>query len=146
MNESSGSKILAALRSLQSAVEKSAVSGLVERLSDTGQRTFRQSHVHNIKTTLDRYVQGSAIVQWLTEEPDPDVIVIDLRESYILSPVISVLDTALLGWERITSHPLAICIGNWTRNSTLYAAALNSSVIGLFTLTESPDSSSDEQS
>lgn len=41
---------------------------------------------------VTRWVRGSAIYRWLTAEPDPDVIVIDLRETWTVGPFLRVLD------------------------------------------------------
>ncbi|MFD1597509.1 hypothetical protein [Halobellus rarus] len=41
---------------------------------------------------IRRYVRTSFLYQWLTAEPDPEVIVIDLRETWTVSPFLSVLD------------------------------------------------------
>ena len=41
---------------------------------------------------LARYVRHSSLYRWLTKEPEPDVIVIDLRETYAVGPVIALLD------------------------------------------------------
>ena len=43
------------------------------------------------------WVRNSALYGWLTAEPDPDVIVIDLRETWTVGPVLSVLDW-VVGW------------------------------------------------
>lgn len=37
-------------------------------------------------------IQASSLVHWLTAEPDPDVIVIDLRETVTVGPFIALLD------------------------------------------------------
>lgn len=47
--------------------------------------------------TITRWVKHSAGYQWLTAEPDPQVIVIDLRESIFVGPVIRVLDRLMAG-------------------------------------------------
>lgn len=44
---------------------------------------------------LARYVKGSAIYRWLTAEPEPGVIVIDLRETYTVGPIIRAVDRVL---------------------------------------------------
>jgi len=44
--------------------------------------------------TLQRWVRHSYLYRWLTAEPDPDVIVIDLRETYTVGPVLAGLDRA----------------------------------------------------
>ncbi|TKX73467.1 hypothetical protein EXE46_14050 [Halorubrum sp. GN11_10-6_MGM] len=40
-------------------------------------------------------VRGSSLYRWLTAEPDPDVIVIDLRKTWTVGPVIRLLDAVL---------------------------------------------------
>jgi hypothetical protein len=42
----------------------------------------------------------SALYRWLTAEPDPDVIVIDLRETWTVGPVIAVLDRVISAVSR----------------------------------------------
>lgn len=39
-----------------------------------------------------RWTRRSFLYRWLTAEPDPEVIVIDLRETYTVGPVIALLD------------------------------------------------------
>ncbi|WP_050050871.1 hypothetical protein [Halostagnicola sp. A56] len=46
---------------------------------------------------LTRYVKGSAVYRWLTKEPEPDVIVIDLRETYTIGPFVRLFDRLLSG-------------------------------------------------
>lgn len=41
---------------------------------------------------IARWTRHSFLYQWLTTEPDPDVVVIDLRETYTVGPVIALLD------------------------------------------------------
>lgn len=45
-----------------------------------------------IESTLGRWGRGSRLVQWFLAEPDPEVIVIDLRETYTVGPLLRVLD------------------------------------------------------
>lgn len=37
-------------------------------------------------------VRGSTLYRWLTTEPEPDVVVIDLRETRTVGPVLALLD------------------------------------------------------
>ncbi|MXR50405.1 hypothetical protein GRX03_02125 [Halovenus sp. WSH3] len=46
------------------------------------------------------WIEGSWLYRWLTAEPDPDVIVIDLRETRLVGPVLGVLDWVLGGLAR----------------------------------------------
>lgn len=40
-------------------------------------------------------VRTSFLYRWLTKEPEPDVIVIDLRETYTIGPIIALLDRVI---------------------------------------------------
>ncbi len=42
--------------------------------------------------TVRRWGRHSFLYRWLTEEPDPDVIVVDLRETHTVGPIIGILD------------------------------------------------------
>lgn len=55
--------------------------------------------------TCVRYVKHSHSYRWLTTEPDPDVIVIDLRRTYTVGPVLRLVDwfVSLLGDAASTS-------------------------------------------
>lgn len=49
------------------------------------------------------WVRRSFLYQWLTKEPEPEVIVIDLRETYTVGPFITLIDRAgarLAPWWR----------------------------------------------
>ncbi|WP_336000622.1 hypothetical protein [Halorientalis halophila] len=65
------------------------------------------SVVGRLADTAGRWTRGSFCYRWLTAEPEPDVIVIDLRETYTVGPMIRLL-------ERVT-EPLATA---WDRSST----------------------------
>ncbi|MFD1640918.1 hypothetical protein [Halohasta litorea] len=44
---------------------------------------------------IQRVVSGSFIYRWLTAKPEPEVIVIDLRETWTVGPVIELIDRLL---------------------------------------------------
>jgi hypothetical protein len=46
------------------------------------------------------WVRNSTLYSWLTAEPDPDVVVIDLRETYTVGPFIMILDKLIPHIER----------------------------------------------
>ncbi|WP_146417106.1 hypothetical protein [Haloarcula hispanica] len=48
-----------------------------------------------IGTRVSEFVRESYCYRWLTKEPDPDIIVIDLRETYTVGPFITLLDTLI---------------------------------------------------
>jgi hypothetical protein len=43
-----------------------------------------------------QWLTGSILYRWLTAEPEPDVIVIDLRETWTVGPLLDLLDRLLL--------------------------------------------------
>jgi len=51
-----------------------------------------ESRITSTAATVSDWARASWCYRWLTAEPDPDVIVIDLRETYTVGPIISVLD------------------------------------------------------
>lgn len=78
-----------------------------------------------LEATLAGWFRGSRIVRWFLAEPDPEVIVIDLRETYTVGPLLGVLDrvvatgsrldeqtgaTAVLGraTDRVAAEPLRV--------------------------------------
>jgi hypothetical protein len=38
-------------------------------------------------------VRASFLYRWLTAEPEPEVVVIDLRETYAVGPLLAILDS-----------------------------------------------------
>lgn len=50
------------------------------------------SALRTASTRVESWVRNSALYRWLTAEPDPDVIVIDLRETWTVGPFLRVLD------------------------------------------------------
>lgn len=84
---SEGSVLLSELRALTSKADSTA-----------GSRN------PGIGEFITSWVEGSVIYRWLTAEPEPDVIVIDLRETWTVGPVVAVLDWGVevlaLYWEQ----------------------------------------------
>jgi hypothetical protein len=46
----------------------------------------------SLTATLGRWLRGAWLYRWLMTEPEPEVIVIDLRETYTVGPIIALLD------------------------------------------------------
>lgn len=55
-------------------------------------RAAAHARVTRALRTVKRWGRHSFLYRWLTKEPDPDVVVIDLRETYTVGPIIGVLD------------------------------------------------------
>jgi hypothetical protein len=58
--------------------------------------------LRGFEAILTNWCRGSRIVQWFLSEPDPEVIVIDLRETYTVGPVIRALE-----WSAVRTNHLA---------------------------------------
>jgi hypothetical protein len=94
---------------LDTAVEESWLRRGIERVSDRLGRVADQSRVldalDRAGAVFGRTVCSSRLYAWLTAEPEPEVIVIDLRETYTVGPVVAAIDRA------------AGRIGPWWRHS-----------------------------
>lgn len=51
---------------------------------------------HRFGERVTTIVTASFLFRWLTKEPDPEVIVIDLRKTYTVGPIVALLD-AIIG-------------------------------------------------
>lgn len=83
---------------------------LASRLERVDRVIDNSSVVGAARTVADRtatVVRNSWLYGWLTAEPEPEVIVIDLRETWTVGPFITILD-----WAIETAAP-------WYRASTL---------------------------
>lgn len=58
-------------------------------------RAGRRSRVRGLAGTGRRFVEGSWLYRWLTAEPEPDVVVIDLRETLTVGPPLRAVQRAL---------------------------------------------------
>lgn len=77
----------------------------VEQRLRTG---VERSQLASTARTLGRYVRHSWLYRWLTVEPEPEVIVIDLRETYTVGPFIRLLDRILEDFTRATASSRAV--------------------------------------
>jgi len=74
----------------ETVVENSRVVRIVSSAASTGSGAVER---------LSGYVRGSYLYRWLTAEPEPEVVVIDLRETYTVGPFIRLVD-ATIEWLR----------------------------------------------
>lgn len=54
----------------------------------------------SLATRVESIVRNSYCYRWLTAEPDPEVIVIDLRETYMVGPFLRLLERIIHPMER----------------------------------------------
>ncbi len=77
------------------------------------QRAADTSRLVAAGRAIGQWARQSSLYRWLTREPDPEVIVIDLRETYTVGPIIGALDwtiARLAPWWR-TSGLRRLCAG-----------------------------------
>jgi hypothetical protein len=98
------------LRSAASETGSSWVMTHLRRATALLTRAVRSSGLAAIGTHIARWTRESFLYRWLTAEPDPEVIVIDLRETYTVGPVLAVLDRAIAvlsrGWDTASTGSL----------------------------------------
>lgn len=105
-----------ALNQTQSEVSEAANTASVSENSQSAQPSEsttseqRQSPVATSSSVtlaatirVKQFILSSWLYTWLTKEPEPEVIVIDLRETRSVGPIISILDT--VGKEVTTAAP-----------------------------------------
>lgn len=81
------------------------------------------------------WVRHSALYQWLTAEPDPEVIVIDLRETWTVGPFLRVLDWVIDRLIDAATGSRAVAVAqrgvSETRAAPLRVIGLVTAVLGL---------------
>lgn len=75
-----------------------------KRLSAVSEGSMLAGPAETLVARLEALVGNSYCYRWLTAEPDADVIVIDLRETYTVGPFVRLLERAVGPVERAWSH------------------------------------------
>lgn len=65
------------------------------RVAAAGRAVTDGSRLVAMARGVSRWFRQSFLYRWLTKEPEPEVIVIDLRETYVVGPIIRALDWAV---------------------------------------------------
>lgn len=78
--------------SVRSAFQGSIAARAVRRLETGLEAASRYSTLTSLVGTATEYVHDAWLYRWLTAEPDPDVVVIDLRQTWSVGPPLAVLD------------------------------------------------------
>lgn len=73
----------------------SVLLGTSGEVAATADRSFRSSRILEAARTVERWVRNSYLYRWLTAEPDPEVVVIDLRDTYTVGPFLAAFDAVL---------------------------------------------------
>ncbi|MFC7231555.1 hypothetical protein ACFQMM_09320 [Saliphagus sp. GCM10025308] len=77
------------------ATESSVIASRGRAVQRFVTRAGRSARVVGGATVLARYVTSSSVYRWFTAEPEPEVIVIDLRETRTVGPIFAILDRAI---------------------------------------------------
>lgn len=92
------------LRDLSRWLESSSVVRLYRRTSAGAATAATNSTFAHLLGLLAAWTRESFIYRWLTKEPDPEVVVIDLRESYTVGPFVAALDRVVPRIQRWWSN------------------------------------------
>jgi len=91
-----GSTLLARVREaaddLDRALSGSRLHAVGRRFIERVQTATTSSGLMSSMWTLERWARAAWLFEWLTKEPEPDVVVIDLREVKTVAPVLSALE------------------------------------------------------
>lgn len=98
------------------------------RLVRTLSRAVNTSRLARPVPVIVAWTESSFLYRWLTADPEPEVIVIDLRETLTVGPFIAVLDrwirTLADGTPTSTLRTLAAAIGRTIRAAPIRVASL----------------------
>jgi hypothetical protein len=95
---------------LESSQIGSALETLAEKSQEFGNHSVLLSAGRTLVTRISAFGRGSYCYRWLTKEPEPEVIVIDLRETRTIGPVLAILGRVIEPVERAWTHSQAEAI------------------------------------
>ena len=101
-------------RTSSPAVSNSRLFGWLARLRGPLNRARRGSGLSSLLANGRAYARGSLLYRWLTAEPEPDVIVIDLRETLTVGPWLRVLERAIAWLLPAAVSSRLFRAGRWT--------------------------------
>ena len=84
-----------------------ALAALDDRLSSIG----HGERATRLGAWTRRVVTDSFVYRWLTAEPDPEVIVIDLRETVTIGPFVAILDRIAQWLDAAATSSGAVAVG-----------------------------------
>ncbi|MFB6179111.1 MAG: hypothetical protein ABEI77_05240 [Halorientalis sp.] len=90
------------------AVSESRAIAHLQAVESAFGRAATTSAIGGTVRTVGRWIHSAWLYRWLTKEPDPDVIVIDLRETWTVAPILRGIDllastvAGLVGTSRLS--------------------------------------------
>jgi len=148
-DSATGALLSEGVRRGQAALSSSTFAGWARDVTTETEPFVRNSQLAVMARWTERAVRASWLYRWLTAEPDPEVVVIDLRETVAVGPILALLDRLLVPvvrnwnrarvrivldrlWDRFVSRPVAVA-------STVVLAAVLATLLALVGLgTPSP--------
>lgn len=98
MNLLQGSKAYKSLKGIGTAARQTAAEArstqLARAITTVVDRAVASSRFGAANRTLAHWTRSSRLFRWLTAEPDPDVVVIDLRKTWTVAPFLAVVEWA----------------------------------------------------
>jgi len=79
----------------RAALSSSAVTQRARDVTNETRAVAGNSRLAATARWTERAMRASWLYRWLTAEPDPDVVVIDLRETVVIGPILALLDRLL---------------------------------------------------
>jgi hypothetical protein len=102
------------------------------------------SGLAGISRAIVRWTRQSYLYGWLTKEPNPDVVVIDLRETYTIGPFIALLDRLSPVFERTWRGSVAFRVTERLRSSSKWECITDSKTVQLLAAALEPPEPPDE--
>ena len=95
---------------LRAALTTATTARRFRSVSERVVTAFSKSRLAATGRAGERIARASWLYRWLTTEPDPEVVVIDLRETYVVGPILGMLDRLFSviasGWSQARSGTL----------------------------------------
>ena len=95
---------------LRAALTTATTARRFRSVSERVVTAFSKSRLAAAGRAGERIARASWLYRWLTTEPDPEVVVIDLRETYVIGPILGMLDRSFSvvtsGWSQARSETL----------------------------------------
>lgn len=120
---------------LQAALDSATLTRAVRSVGEVLALATTHSILGRVATGGGQYARGSWLYRWLTAEPDPDVVVIDLRETLTVGPWLAALE-GVLRWLLPATAASVVCSTGARSWHVLVArpVQIGSLVLGVFSL------------
>ncbi|EJN57928.1 hypothetical protein [Halogranum rubrum] len=109
------SVVVGALATLVASVRDwtagSVLVRVAQRLRGTVARAVSNSRLERSGRVAHSWLRESYLFRWLTAEPDPQVVVVDLRQSVVVGPLVRALDWTLSRLIASSSHSRTVQFG-----------------------------------